>query len=103
MGNSARDPIDHHRTTRPHAGVSMKNTAAMPGLILIALSVAAFVFSVAALAIGNSRAAVCCVVVAAAGAVTASIWLFIQRRRVRNVEKQWLEAHPEVQPTTPDS
>lgn len=103
MGDNARDPIDHHRTTRPHAGASMKNTAAMPGLILIAVSVVAFVCSLAAFAIGNSRAALTCIAVAAAVAVTATIWLFAQRRRVRNVEKQWLGQHPEVQPTTPDS
>ena len=35
MGDNAEDPIDHHRTTRAHAGQNMKNTAAMPGLVFV--------------------------------------------------------------------
>ena len=103
MGDNAKDPIDHHRTTRPHAGVSMKNTAAMPGLIVIGISVAAFVGSLAALANGHARAAIILIGIVAVGAVTATVWLYAQRRRVGRVEKDWHERHPEVQPTTPDS
>jgi hypothetical protein len=50
MGDNAADPIDHHRTTRAHAGQNMKNTAAMPGLVFVAFGVLAFVLALAALA-----------------------------------------------------
>ena len=33
MGDTAEDPVDHARTTRPHAGESMKDTANMPALV----------------------------------------------------------------------
>ncbi len=103
MGNTADDPVDHHRTTRPHAGVTMKNTAAMPGLILVAFGVVAFVGCLAALANRQYQPAVICIAVAAVAAAAASIWLYTQRRRVRSVEKDWHDKHPEVQPMTPDS
>ncbi len=50
MGDTARDPIDHHRTTQPLAGETMKNTAKMPGLLLVAIAVAALVVCLASFA-----------------------------------------------------
>ncbi len=81
----------------------MKNTAAMPGLILVAFGVVAFVGCLAALANRQYELAAVCISIAVVVAAAASIWLYAQRRRVRNVEKDWHGKHPEVQPTTPDS
>ena len=33
-----KDPVDHARTTRPHAGESMKDNKIMPALIVIGLA-----------------------------------------------------------------
>ena len=103
MGDNAEDPIDHHRTTRAHAGQNMKNTAAMPGLVFVAFGVIAFVLGLAALASRHYQAAEICFVVAVAAAVIASSWLYAQRRRVRNLEEKYLKEHPQAQPAPPDS
>jgi hypothetical protein len=103
MGDNADDPIDHHRTTRAHAGQNMKNTAAMPGLIFVAFGIIAFVLALAALAIRHYDVAKICIGVAVAAAVIASSWLYAQRRRVRNVKAEWYRQHPEAPPAPRDS
>ncbi len=103
MGDNAADPIDHHRTTRAHAGQNMKNTAAMPGLVFVVFAVTAFVLALASLASRHYHAAEICVGVAVAAAVIASSWLYAQRRRVRTVEDEWMKEHPEAAPAPPDS
>jgi hypothetical protein len=103
VGDNADDPIDHHRTTRAHAGQNMKNTAAMPGLVFVAFGVLAFVLALAALASRNYHAAEICIGVAVAAAAIASSWLYAQSKRVRNLKDEYLNEHPEAQPAPPDS
>ena len=103
MGDNAEDPIDHHRTTRAHAGQNMKNTAAMPGLVFVAFGVIAFVLGLAALANRHYQPAEICFGVAVAAAAIASSWLYAQRRRVHNLKAEYLKEHPEAQPAPPDS
>ena len=43
-----KDPVDHARTTRPHAGESMKDNKIMPGLVVIGLSLVSFVAALSA-------------------------------------------------------
>ena len=45
-----KDPIDHVRTTRPHAGESMKDNKIMPGLVVIGVTLVLFVSCLAAFA-----------------------------------------------------
>ena len=45
---SPKDPVDHSRTTRPHAGESMTDTKNMPALIVIGVALACFIGSLAA-------------------------------------------------------
>ena len=40
---SPKDPVDHSRTTRPHAGESMTDTKNMPALIVIGMALACFI------------------------------------------------------------
>ena len=51
MGDHASDPIDHHRTTPPLAGETMKNTAKAPGLVFVAVAAAAFVIYLGSFAV----------------------------------------------------
>lgn len=103
MGDKSADPIDHHRTTRANAGVSMKNDAATPGLVFVLFGVVAFVGCLAALASRHYGAAVVCSGIAAVAAAVATGWLYAQRRRVRNIKHQWLSEHPDALPAPPDS
>ena len=103
MGDNTADPIDHHRTTRAHAGQNMKNTAAMPGLAFVAFAVIAFVLALAALANQHYKGAEISIGVAVVAAVVASSWLYAQRRRIRGLKADWQEQHPEAQPAPPDA
>ena len=53
MDNPRRDPVDHERSTRQHAGESMKNGANAPGLAGVAVAVVALIVGLFALATGH--------------------------------------------------
>jgi hypothetical protein len=44
------DPVDHYRTTSPHAGETLKNVRAWPGLLLVAIAVVSIAAALAAAA-----------------------------------------------------
>ena len=93
MGDTSRDPIDHHRTTEPRAGESMKSGAKTPALLLFAISVVAFVVCLASFAerqvgVGVGGAAVALL---ATGAGFA--WLGMESRRIRQVQREWKVSH----------
>ena len=83
MGETARDPIDYHRTTQPLAGETMKNTAKTPGLVLVAVAVVAFVVCLASFAIRQVDAGIDAAIVALLAAGAALAWLAMEARRVR--------------------
>lgn len=93
MGNSSHDPVDHVRTTRPHAGEAMKDTAQMPGLILIGAGVVAIVIALVNFALGQVGIGIAAVVVALLAAGAGSAWLGMERRRVHQAERQSVTNH----------
>lgn len=93
MGDTSRDPVDHDRTTRPHAGESMKNSWRMPGLLLVAVGIVAFVICLAAFAWGQAGVGVGAVVVALLTVGAGLAWLTMEGRRVRQVEREWVSHH----------
>jgi uncharacterized protein HemX len=88
MGDTRDDPVDHSRTTRQHAGETMKNGANAPGLVLAALGIVAMVFGLAAFATGSPVAGTVAIAVAVALALAGGVWVFIAHRRVRGNELQ---------------
>lgn len=88
MGDNSRDPVDHDRTTRPHAGESMKDTWRMPGLLLVAVGIVAFVICLAAFAWDQVGVGVGAVVVALLAVGAGLAWLTMEGRRVRQVERE---------------
>lgn len=103
MGNTSRDPIDHARTTRQHAGESMKNGHNAPGLILMAVGVVAIVVAMASFATGNSGPGVIAAVLAVVLFGAGGVWVMIVHRRVRRRELQWAARHPEADVQPPAS
>jgi multisubunit Na+/H+ antiporter MnhB subunit len=103
MGDDSHDPIDHARTTRQHAGESMKNGANAPGLALLAAGVIATVVCLASLATGHTSVGVTAALIAVLGYLAGAVWLAIAHRRVRAVEQQWLVEHPSVPEQPPTS
>lgn len=101
MPENAHDPVDHARTTRPHAGEALKDTANMPALVVGGLALVAFVGGLAGFATGNAGLGVLLVVIAAVGFAVAGIWLMVEHRRVKHLEDRWYAEHPEATPRGP--
>jgi hypothetical protein len=92
MGDTARDPVDRHRTTQPLAGEAMKNTARAPGLALMAAGVVAFVIALASFALSRTGVGVGALVVALLAAGEGTAWLTMEGRRVRQAERDAVAA-----------
>jgi drug/metabolite transporter (DMT)-like permease len=100
---SPKDPVDHSRTTRPHAGETMKDTKNLPGLVLLGVALVAFVSSLAAFGSGHTSAGVAMVSVAAGVLVISLAWLLIEHLRVRKIEDRWYAEHPDAERQRPSS
>ncbi|ABK71410.1 protein UsfY [Mycolicibacterium smegmatis] len=98
-----KDPVDHARTTRPHAGESMKDNMIMPALIVIGLALVTFVGSLAAFATKHHDVGLTLVSLAAAGFVVGALWLALEHLRVRRIEERWYAEHPGVMRQGPSS
>ncbi|WP_123025526.1 protein UsfY [Mycolicibacterium stellerae] len=100
---SPKDPVDHSRTTRPHAGESMTDTKNMPGLIVIGVALVCFVGALAAFATSHHDTGLAFASMAAAGLVIGMLWLVVEHRRVRGIEERWYAEHPDVHRQRPSS
>lgn len=103
MGDDSEDPIDHARTTRQHAGETMKNGTNAPGLVILALGVMAMVFGLAAFASGAATAGSIAAVIAVCAYVVGGAWLFVTHRRVRQQELRWAAERPHAEAPPPAS
>jgi bacteriorhodopsin len=93
MGDDASDPIDHHWTTQPLTGETMKTTAKAPGWVFVAVAVVAFVICLASFAVRQVGVGVGAAIVALLGAGAALAWLTMEGRRVRQVQRDWSRTH----------
>lgn len=98
-----KDPVDHTRTTRPHAGESMKDNVIMPALILIGVALVLFVGSLAAFATRHSDVGLMTAALSAGGLLVGVVWLELEHVRVRRIEERWYAAHPDVTRQRPNS
>jgi FtsH-binding integral membrane protein len=103
MGDTYRDPVDHVRTTRSHAGQSMIDVVSWPGYLLVVAGVIAVVASLTAFGTGHQSQGMATGVIAVAAMTFGLVWLAIEHRRVRRVEDRWHDAHPEVRRQRPAS
>ena len=95
MKGAYRDPVDHARTTQPHAGESFIDTLWLPGLLLIALGVAGLAGVVAALAYNHHELLGMLGLLAAGLLVAGASLITAEHHRVLRVERQWLADHPD--------
>lgn len=89
MGFTHQDPTDHHRTTQPHAGITMKDNFYWPGLILLAVSAAAMMATVAVAAYEHYEWLYSTVLIAVLAAAAGAMWIVVENRRVLRLEKLW--------------
>jgi len=94
MKGAHRDPVDHVRTTQPHAGESFIDTLWLPGLILIALGTVLIAGTVAASAYGRSDVSLILGLIAGALVTAGALLVTVEHHRVKRVEQRWLREHP---------
>jgi putative Ca2+/H+ antiporter (TMEM165/GDT1 family) len=97
------DPVDHARTTRPHAGETMKDTKNMPALILLGLALFSFVGALVAHASDEHSVGIIFGCISAVLFIAAGVWFLIEHRRVKSIEEQWHADHPDISPQTPSN
>lgn len=93
MKGAHHDPVDHARTTQPHAGESFIDTLWLPGLILIGVGTVLIAGTVAATAYGNSTLSLILALVAGALVTAGALLITLEHQRVKRVERQWLSEH----------
>jgi hypothetical protein len=98
MKSAHRDPVDHSRTTQPHAGESFIDTLWLPGLLLIMLGTVTIAGFIAATAYGNTSLTLPLGFIAGALVTAGAILIAIEHHRVKRVEMQWWTEHPDGHP-----
>lgn len=98
-----KDPVDHTRTTRTHAGESMKDNVIMPALIVIGVALVLFVGGLAAFATRHHDVGLMLGSLSLAGFLIGALWMAFEHLRVRRIEDRWHADHPEVARQRPAS
>lgn len=98
MKGAFHDPVDHARTTQPHAGESFIDTLWLPGLLLIAVGTVLIAGTVAATAYGNSNLSLILGLVAGALVTAGALVITLEHQRVKRVERRWQSEHPDRTP-----
>lgn len=94
MKGAYHDPVDHARTTQPHAGESFIDTLWWPGLFLLALGVIAIAGFVAATAYNRDGWPLILGLVAGALVTAGALLVTVEHQRVKKVERRWMTEHP---------
>lgn len=83
-------PVDHDRTADRHTGGARPT----PGLLVVAAAALAFVVCVIDFALGQAGAGVAAAIVAMLAFGAGLSWLAMDRRRIRDTERNWVISHP---------
>jgi hypothetical protein len=103
MPDTSEDPVDHSRTTRQHAGETMKAGFNAPGIVAVGLGVLAMVVGLFNFAKGNAIAGGVGVVLAIVMIGAGLGWLAWRHRQVQERQKKWHREHPEAHYEPPTS
>lgn len=102
MDSPRTDPVDHERTTRQHAGESLKHGANMTGIGAVAVGVVALIVGLFGVATGQPGVGAVALIVAIVSGVAGAAWLVRTHRKVREAELHWQAAHSD-RPAPPPS
>lgn len=97
MGDTFHDPVDHVRTTRPHAGRAVINVAGWPGYSLLVVGMLAVAGCLVAFGTGNDRQGAEIAVLALLAAAIGTSWLLMEHRRINRIAERWQLTHPQLQ------
>ncbi len=103
MPDDSRDPVDHARTYRQHAGETMKAGKNSPGLIAVGVGVLSLVIGLFSFANSSTATGVVGVVLAVLLMGGGLLWLSRMHRKVEAQHQDWVRDHPEVPYEPPTS
>ncbi len=103
MPDTSRDPVDHARTTRQHAGETMKAGVNAPGLIAVGIGVLALVVGLFSFANGSATTGVVAAVAAVLLIGGGLAWLARAHRKVQEQQQDWHRDNPEAHYEPPTS
>lgn len=83
------DPVGDERTTEPANDAELTT-----GLAIVGAAALAFVVCVTTFALGHAGAGVVAAIVALLGFGAGLAWLAMDRRRIRQEERDWVISHP---------
>ena len=101
MPEKSEDPVDHARTTRQHAGETMKAGVDGPGLIAVGL--VALVVGLLSFASGSTAIGIVGVIVAVLLMGGGLVWLARTHRKVQEKQQDWHCDNPEAHYEPPSS
>ncbi|WP_406815656.1 LapA family protein [Mycobacterium sp. M23085] len=85
---------DHDRTADRHPRGSLSAAGQTPGLLVVAAAALAFAVCVTNFALGEAGAGVAAAIVAMLTFGAGLSWLAMDRRRIRDDEREWVTTHP---------
>ena len=94
MRHIARDLADHHQIAGSDADESMQGSETTGGLVVVAAAVLAFVVCVASFSLGEIGAGITAAIVGLLAFGAGLSWLDMDRRRIRQAEREWFTSHP---------
>ncbi|OBF53786.1 hypothetical protein A5756_15810 [Mycobacterium sp. 852002-53434_SCH5985345] len=86
-------PVDHDRIPRSGSVEPAHDLGRTPGLIVVGAAVLALVMCVATFALGDAGAGVAAAIVAMLTFGAGLAWLGMDRRRIRQAERDWPVGH----------
>ncbi len=89
MDTQNRDPVDHARTFRQHAGETLIYGPHAPGLAGAAAAIVALVIGLCAFGTQHMAAGSSAVIVAALLGAVATVWMLRSHLKVRAAELRW--------------
>lgn len=94
MRHESRDGVGGGRTTRRDADESVQGSTWMSGQIVVGAGVLALVVCVANFALGEVSAGIAAAIVALLAFGAGLDWIGMDRRRIRQAEREWFSSHP---------
>ncbi|WAJ42609.1 LapA family protein [Mycobacterium sp. Aquia_216] len=94
MRRNNRNPVDHDRTSARSTDRPPQDSVRTPGLIVVGAAVLALVVCVTNFALGEVSVGVTAAIIGLMALGAGLDWLSMDRRRIRQAERDWFVSHP---------
>ena len=94
MSDDARDSVNHDRLPGRNANEPAQASGWAPGLSVVLAGVLAIVVCVANFALGEVTAGLAAAIVGMLAFGAGLDWIAMDRRRIRQAEREWFASHP---------